>query len=156
MRWKRSSSCSWCWCISAGSPLRADALSLGTFAAFLGATVRIATPLGLAAVGETITERSGVINIGLEGAMLTGALASALSAWLTHSVIAGFAGGIVAGMLVTAVFAWFTVARGADQIVVGTAITIGATGVTGAVYRAAFGAAGAALRLPTTAQHGVL
>ena len=124
--------------------------------AFIGASVRVATPLAYAAVGESVTERSGVINIGLEGAMLTSALAAALAAWSTHSVVAGFAAGIVAGVAVAALFAWFAVTRRADQIVVGTAITLGATGLTGAVYRAAFGSTGAALSLPTTSLHGLL
>lgn len=117
--------------------------------AFLEATVRIATPLGLAAVGETMTERSGVINIGIEGAMLSGALASALGAYGTQSASAGFAAGALAGVAVAAVFAFFAIRLRADQIVVGTAITLGATGLTGAVYRAAFGSTGAAMSLPT-------
>lgn len=121
----------------------------GAALAFLEATVRIATPLGLAAVGETITERSGVINIGIEGAMLSGALASALVAAATHSAGAGFAAGIVAGCAVAALFAFFAIRLRADQIVVGTAITLGATGLTGGIYRAAFGSAGAGMSLPT-------
>lgn len=118
-------------------------------AAFLEASVRIATPLGLAALGETVTERSGVINIGIEGAMLSGALASALAASATHSASAGFVAGALAGGVVAAVFAWFAIHLRADQIVVGTAITLGATGATGAIYRLAFGSTGAALSLPT-------
>jgi general nucleoside transport system permease protein len=147
---------SWRSISGAGSVMRADFVTGAALAAFLEATVRIATPLGLAAVGETVTERSGVINIGVEGAMLTGALASALAAWTTHSVVVGFFGGVLAGLLVALVFAWFAIGMKADQIVVGTAITIGATGLTGAVYRAAFGAGGAALSLPTTGRQSVL
>jgi ABC-type uncharacterized transport system permease subunit len=126
-----------------------EAGAVAALAAFLEAAVRIATPLGLAAVGETVTERSGVINIGLEGAMLGGALASALGASAAHSPWAGVVAGMLAGAAVAAVFALFAVVRRANQIVVGTAVTLGAIGVTGAVYRAAFGAAGAALTLPT-------
>jgi simple sugar transport system permease protein len=123
----------------------------GAIAAFLEATVRIATPLGLAALGETLTERSGVINVGVEGAMLSGALASAMAAAAAQSAGVGLVGGALAGALVAAVFAWFVLVVRGDQIVVGTAITLGAIGVTGAVYRAAFGATGAALSLPTAA-----
>ena len=121
----------------------------GAFTAFLEATVRIATPLGLAAMGETITERSGVINIGIEGAMLSGALAGALGAAATGSVTAGFAAGALAGALVAAVFSFSVLYLRGDQIVVGAAITLGATGVTGGLYRAAFGSSGAAMTLPT-------
>lgn len=120
-------------------------------AAFLEATVRVATPLALAAVGETLTERSGVINIGLEGAMLTGALASALAAVRLDSPWSGLAAGALAGALTAALFALVVVYRRGDQIVVGTAFTLGAIGLTGAAYRAAFGASGAALTLPTLA-----
>ena len=123
----------------------ADAAAL----AFLEATVRIATPLGLAALGETVTERSGVINIGIEGAMLTGALAAAMVAGSSGSAAAGFMAGGLAGAAVSAVFAAFVLGLRADQIVVGAAITLGATGLTGALYRAAFGTTGAALSLPT-------
>jgi ABC-type uncharacterized transport system permease subunit len=134
--------------------MRADAVTLAGFAGFLAASVRIATPLGLAALGETLTEQSGVINIGIEGAMLCGALAAALAGAATHSALAGFAAGALAGILVCAVFAWFAIRLQADQIVVGTAITLGATGLTGAIYRAVFGSTGAAMSLPTVLPSG--
>jgi len=124
-------------------------------ASFLEATVRIATPLAMAALGETVTQRSGVINVGVEGAMLSGALASAMAGAGTHSAFAGFMAGALAGAAVAAVFAMFVLVTRGDQIVVGTAITLGATGATGAIYRAAFGQAGAALTLPTVAPAGI-
>jgi general nucleoside transport system permease protein len=117
-------------------------------AGFLAAAVRVATPLLLAATGETITERSGVINLGLEGIMLAGALAATLgaTAWGPWS---GVACAIVAGMLVAAVFALLAVGAKADQIITGTAITLAAVGVTGTVYRQAYGSSGAGLTIPT-------
>lgn len=128
----------------------ADPGAAAVIAAFLEATVRIATPLALAALGEMVAERAGVINIGIEGAMLAGALASAMAAVATHSAAAGFVAGALAGLCVAAVFAIFALRLRGNQIVVGTAITLGATGLTGAVYRAAFGSGGAGLSLPTT------
>src|SRR5262245_10809421 len=125
-----------------------DAGAMAVLAAFLEATMRIATPLALAALGETVTERAGVINIGIEGAMLSGALASALAAFGLHSAGAGFLAAALAGILVAAVFAVCTLAIRGNQIVVGTAITLGAIGATGMIYRAAFGASGAGLSLP--------
>jgi ABC-type uncharacterized transport system permease subunit len=113
--------------------------------------VRVATPLGLAALGETVTERSGVINVGLEGAMLAGALAAALGAIGMGGAWGGLGAAALAGAAVAALFALVAVRFGGDQIVAGTAITLGAIGVTGAVYRAAFGVTGAALSLPTFA-----
>lgn len=132
-----------------------DPGSLGPLAGFLEATVRIATPLGLAALGETVTERSGVINIGLEGSMLGGALASAMAAHWTGSPWAGVLAGCLAGTAIAAVFAVFAVALKGDQIVVGMAITLASVGATGAIYRAAFGVTGAALSLPTLAPLGI-
>jgi simple sugar transport system permease protein len=108
----------------------------------------VATPLLLAATGETITERSGVINLGLEGTMLAGALAATLgaTAWGPWS---GVACAVVAGMLLAAVFALLAVGARADQIITGTAITLAAVGLTGTIYRQAYGSAGAGLSIPT-------
>ena len=117
---------------------------------FLAAAVRVATPLLLAATGETIAQRAGVINLGLEGIMLTGALAATLGA-SASGPWAGMALALVAGMVVAALFALVTVGARADQVIAGTAITLGAIGLTGTVYRRAFGAAGAGLNLPTLA-----
>ena len=113
-------------------------------AGFLAAAVRVATPLVLAATGETITERSGVINLGLEGIMLAGALAATLgaTAWGPWS---GVACAMVAGMLLAAVFALLAVGARADQIITGTAITLAALGLTGTLYRQAYGTGGAGL-----------
>jgi ABC-type uncharacterized transport system permease subunit len=118
-------------------------------AGFLTAAVRVATPLALAATGEMVAERTGVINVGLEGIMLSGALGSAWGAAVSGSPWAGMLTGAVAGVLVAATFALFVIGLRSDQIVVGTAITLGAIGLTGALYRALFGTEGAALTLPT-------
>lgn len=119
--------------------------------AFLEAAVRLGVPLALAALGETVTERSGVLNIGLEGSMIAGALAGALGALAFGSAVPGALAGAAAGLLVAAVFAAFAVGLGADQIITGTAVTLGGLGMTGAIYQARFGATGAALTLPTLA-----
>ena len=117
---------------------------------FLAAAVRVATPLLLAATGETVTERSGVINLGLEGMMLAGALGAALGA-SAAGPWAGLAAGILAGMLLAAAFAAIAIGARADQIITGTAITLGAIGLTGTIYRQAYGTGGAGLALPTLA-----
>jgi simple sugar transport system permease protein len=122
--------------------------SLPLLESFLAAAVRVATPLLLAAIGETIAQRSGVMNLGLEGIMLTGALAAALgaAAWGPWSG-AGIA--VVAGMVLAGMFALVAIGARADQVITGTAVTLGAVGLTGTVYRQAFGAAGSGLDLPT-------
>lgn len=117
---------------------------------FLAAAVRVATPLLLAATGETVAERSGVINLGLEGMMLAGALAAALGA----SAVGPWTGvglAILAGMVLAALFAAVAIGARADQIIAGTAITLGAVGLTGTIYRQAYGAGGPGLALPTLA-----
>jgi simple sugar transport system permease protein len=115
---------------------------------FLTASVRVATPLLLAALGETMAERSGVINLGIEGAMLAGALGAALGATAGGSW-SGVALAVLAGLAVAVVFAAVAVAARADQIIAGTALTLGSIGLTGAVYRQAYGPGGVGLSLPT-------
>jgi simple sugar transport system permease protein len=117
-------------------------------AGFLAAAVRVATPLLFAATGETLTERSGVINLGIEGTMLAGALAAALGA-TAWGPWAGLGAAMFAGMLLAMVFALLAIGARADQIITGTAISLGAIGLTGTVYRRAYGPEGAGLELPT-------
>lgn len=116
---------------------------------FLQAAVRTATPLGLAALGESVTERSGVINIGLEGAIIAGAFAALVGAG-AGDIASGWAAAIGGGLAVAAVFALFTVSLRADQIITGTAVTLLALGLTATLYRLLYGAAGAALDIPTS------
>ena len=117
---------------------------------FGAAAVRVATPLLLAATGETLAERSGVLNLGIEGAMLAGALASAIGA-SAAGPWAGVAAAAAAGAALALLFAVIAIGAGADQIITGTAMTLAAIGLTGAVARAVFGAAGTGLSLPTLA-----
>lgn len=115
---------------------------------FLAAAVRISTPLLLAATGELISEKAGVINLGVEGAMLAGALASALGA-AAGGPWYGVVMAMVAGVMVAALFAAVAIGAQADQIITGTAVTLASVGLTGAISRTAFGAAGPGLSLPT-------
>jgi ABC-type uncharacterized transport system permease subunit len=101
---------------------------------FLEAAVRTATPLLIAAVGETVAERAGVINIGLEGCIIAGAYAAFVAG--TISTATGYAAAIAAGVVVGLVFALFSVALRRDQIIVGTALTMLALGLTGTLFRA--------------------
>ncbi len=116
---------------------------------FLDASVRLGVPLALAALGEAVGERAGVINIGLEGSMIAGALGGALGALATGSPDAGVLAGALAGFAVALVFALFAIALNADQIIVGTAVTLGGLGFTGAAYQGVFGITGTALTIPT-------
>jgi simple sugar transport system permease protein len=121
---------------------------VSAFESFLEGTVRTATPLAFAGLGETVAERAGVINIGLEGAIIAGAFGGFVAAG-SGSVWMGFAGAAVAGVLVSAVFAFFAIHIRADQIITGTAISLLGLGVTATLYRQMYGSTGAALSIPT-------
>ncbi len=123
-------------------------IELALISGFAAASVRVATPLLLAAIGETITEKSGVLNLGIEGAMLAGALAAAVGA-ISLGPLGGVAFAVAAGMATSAIFAAVAVGARADQIITGTAVTLGMTGLTGLGARLAFGDAGAGLTIPT-------
>jgi general nucleoside transport system permease protein len=122
---------------------------MSALGSFLEATVRTATPLAYAALGEAVVERAGMINIGVEGAIIAGAFASLVGAG-AGGTVAGFAAGALAGVAMAAVFGAFTILRRADQIITGTAVTLLGLGLTGALYRMLYGDAGAALTTPTT------
>jgi general nucleoside transport system permease protein len=116
---------------------------------FLAATVRTAVPLGLAALGELLVERAGLINIGLEGAILAGAFGALVGA-SAAGVGMGFAGAALAGLLIALLFALCVIWVRADQIIAGTALTLLSVGATGTLYRALYGSTGAALAIPTS------
>ena len=100
---------------------------------FAEATVRTTTPLLLAAMGETLAERSGVINIGMEGCIVAGAFAAFVA---SANPALGYAAAVVAGIAAGAVLVLLSVIQRRDQIIVGTAITLLALGVTGTLFRA--------------------
>jgi ABC-type uncharacterized transport system permease subunit len=93
------------------------------------------TPLLLAVLGELVVERGGIINLGIEGMMLTAAMTAVIAANVSGSVLLGFAGGIAGAAAAGALFGLFAIRLGADQIVTGTAINLLALGATGFVYR---------------------
>ena len=123
--------------------------------------IRLAVPLLLAALGETLAEKAGVINVGMEGMMLAGALAGFAAAFVCHNPWAGAGAAALAGLALAALFAALTVGLGADQVVVGTAVNILALGLTGVFFRAlpqlngATAAAFAPLSLPFLTPHGL-
>jgi ABC-type uncharacterized transport system permease subunit len=109
----------------------------------------LATPLLLAALGELVGERAGVLNIGVEGLVLIGAFAGMLGCWASGSPLAGMACACGAAALAGGLFALWVVWLDTNQIVAGAALNILALGVTGVAYRAIFGVTGAALTVAT-------
>ena len=115
---------------------------------FGASTLRLATPLLLAALGGLYSERSGVINIALEGLLLAGAFTAAA---VTHSVGSpwiGLLAGIAAGMLVAAIHAVACIRYKADQVVSGTAINILMIGVPALLSGALFDSTGSTPQIP--------
>ncbi|MBU2329359.1 MAG: ABC transporter permease [Alphaproteobacteria bacterium] len=104
---------------------------------WLAATVRLAGPLLLAALGELFCQRAGVLNIGIEGAMLLGALAAYLGASATGSPWAGIGFGIATGIVAGLFLAFMYVTVQASQVVVGIIFNIFALGLVSYVYRLA-------------------
>ena len=118
------------------------------WSALLAATLRYATPLTFAAIGGMFSERSGVVNIGLEGMMLMGAFFGAYGADKAGSWVAGLFIGVAAGALLAFVHAIFSIHLRADQIVSGTAVNFLALGITGYLYNQHYGNEGTPNDLP--------
>jgi simple sugar transport system permease protein len=120
-------------------------MSLDLLTSLLQSTITMAVPLLLAGLGELLAERAGVVNIGLEGMLLSGAFAALIATYFTGSATFGLLCGCAAGALLAALFAYVVVVHSGNQVVVGTAINLLAIGATGVAYRAIFGVTGAAL-----------
>ena len=119
--------------------------------------VRLATPIALAAVGAAICERSGVVNIAMEGLMLVAAFFGVTAALFTGSIWTGVLAAVASSVIFSALHAWASVNLRADQVISGTAINILALGVTGFLMETIYGHPGTtnsvqrmpALSLPT-------
>ena len=119
---------------------RSDASVKGVLdAGLIAATFRFATPLAYAAMGGIFSERSGVVNIGLEGMMLTGAFFGIWAAAWSGTWVVGLLLAMVFGGLMALVHAVFSIHLRADQIVSGTAINFLALGLTGYLFRDLYG-----------------
>jgi general nucleoside transport system permease protein len=108
---------------------------VGVFAS----AVRWATPILYAALGEVLTERAGILNLGLEGIMLMGALSGFWAAYETGSLWIGLLVAAVTGMLMGALMAFMSVTVKANQVVAGLGITILGSGLSTLLFRLAFG-----------------
>jgi len=113
-----------------------DAMQIGS------STLRLATPLILAAMAGLFSERSGVVDIGLEGKMLMGAFAAAAVASTTGSPLIGLLAAILAGVAMALIHGFATITHRGDQIVSGVAINILASGLTIVVGIALFAQGG--------------
>jgi general nucleoside transport system permease protein len=101
--------------------------------------IRMATPIALAAIGGTICERSGVVNIALEGMMLFGAFMGVVGTMFTGSPWIGLLVAVLSGMSLAAIHAFASITLKTDQVVSGTAINILALGLSGFLMEVIFG-----------------
>jgi general nucleoside transport system permease protein len=106
---------------------------------WLSASLRLAGPVLLAALGETLGEQSGVLNLGIEGTILLGALASFLASYYTGMIWIGVLAAVLMGLAASLLLAWFYVSARASQVVAGLVFNVLALGIASAVYRKALG-----------------
>ena len=104
---------------------------MGLLEAIILAVLAASTPLLIAAAGELVVERAGVLNLGVEGMMIMGAACGFAGAYLTGSTLIGAVCGIVAGVAMSAVFAALTLGLAVNQVATGLALTILGVGLSG-------------------------
>lgn len=97
----------------------------------LAASITAGTPILFAALGELISERAGVTNLGVDGMMLVGACAGFIAAQQTGSLLSGVGMALLAGSLMALIHAFLTVTLRANQVVSGLALTLFGTGLSG-------------------------
>ena len=111
------------------------------------ATIRIATPLLFAALGELITERAGILNLGVEGTMLMAAFAAFVGAYATGSAVAGVLVAMLAGAMMSFLMVFMAATLKVEQVVTGLALNLLAAGMSLYLYKAFF--AGDGTTFPT-------
>lgn len=106
---------------------------------WLSASLRLAGPVLLAALGETFAEQSGVLNVGIEGTILLGALASFLASFYTGRIWFSLLVAVIVGIAMNLLLAWMYVTVRASQVVAGLVFNVLALGIASTVYRLALG-----------------
>jgi ABC-type uncharacterized transport system permease subunit len=106
---------------------------VGLFEAIILSVLAASTPLLIAATGELVAERSGVLNLGVEGMMIMGAACGFGAAWLSGSIIIGAICGMIAGTLMSLLFALMALGLAVNQVATGLALTIFGIGLSGLI-----------------------
>jgi simple sugar transport system permease protein len=104
-------------------------MDLGLLVSILTVTIQAGTSLVFATVGEIFTERSGILNLGLEGIMIMGAVTGFAAAYHTESLLAGILGAMLVGGLLASIHAFLSISMRTDQVVTGLALTLFGTGL---------------------------
>lgn len=105
-------------------------MNIDTLTSLLSDTLRAATPLVLAALGELVSEKAGVLNLGVEGMMLVGAVSGFIAASVTGNIYFGLIIAIVAGIAIALIHAVLTISLAANQVATGLALTIFGSGLS--------------------------
>jgi ABC-type uncharacterized transport system permease subunit len=125
----------------------AELLSSGFILTLLASGIQLATPVLLIALGEIFAERSGVLNIGIEGSCLLGALTGFLATLVSGSLTIGMIAGGLCGLFVNLFLAWMYITVQASQVVVGITFNLFAMACASYVYRLTLGEGGGALQV---------
>lgn len=115
-----------------------DLLQETIIISILAATVRIATPLLLAALGELITEKAGILNLGVEGTMLMAAFAAFIGTYATGSTVMGLLVGMAAGGAMSFLMVFMAATLKVEQVVTGLALNLLAAGLSLYLFKAVF------------------
>ena len=117
-----------------------EILSAGFLISLLAGMIRLATPILLPALGQLYTQRAGILNLGVEGTMLMGAICAFATTCATNNNLwLGLLAGVVSGMLYSLLLAWLSVTMRANQVIAGIGMNILATGLAAYIYRVIFG-----------------
>lgn len=126
-----------------------EIITLAFWTAVLASGVRLSISVGTAAIGEMITERAGVLNLGLEGTMIIGAFAAFAASFESGSVWVGLVGGAVAGGIVGIGFSVLVVLLRVDQVVAGLSVTLFGVAITSFLNTEIYGGSPTPPRIPT-------
>ncbi|RUS45213.1 ABC transporter permease [Cohnella sp. AR92] len=114
-------------------------MDVATWSSYLASALRLAAPLLLAGLGVLFMSRSGILNIGMEGMMLIGALAGVVGASYSGNAWGGLATACLAGACLGALFGFLVITTGADQVIIGTAVNLLGLGLTTVFGRSLLG-----------------
>ena len=106
---------------------------MGALESIILTIITASTPLLLAAIGELVTERSGVLNLGVEGMMIMGAVCGFVAAYTSGSAILGVCGGLIAGVAMSLLFAFLTQTLMTSQVATGLSLTLLGLGLSGMI-----------------------
>lgn len=119
--------------------MNVELITFSLVVGWLAASMRLATPILFTALGELFTERAGILNLGLEGIMLVGALVGFVATYASGSLWLGLAAAAVAGMLMALIMGFMSITAKVNQVVAGIGITILGSGLSTLLFRIFFG-----------------